>query len=80
MAVIVIHLSVRLYTGVNFWMPTAPAKRWFVERFSLLPLVVVATSLLFVLLATAAAGAVVNASPRMGLIMAVCFCVVRQCR
>ncbi len=72
LAVVVIHFSVRLYTAVNFWMPTMQAKRWFLERFSLLPLVVMAVLLLFLLLATGLAGATVNASPRMGLLCLIC--------
>jgi hypothetical protein len=72
LAVVVIHYSVRMYTAVNFWMPTVQAKRWFLERFSLLPLVIMAVLLLFVLLATGLAGATVNASPRLGLLCLIC--------
>jgi hypothetical protein len=31
----VIHRSVRMYTAVNFWMPTPADKRWFIDRFSM---------------------------------------------
>ncbi len=69
---VLIHYSVRMYTAVNFWMPTMKAKRWFLERFNLLPLVVIAIVLLFMLLATGLMGATVNASPRLGLLCLIC--------
>jgi hypothetical protein len=72
MAAIVIFRSIRMYTAVNFWMPTVPSKRWFMDRFTLVPLVILCVVLILSLVLTVLLGASVNASPRLGLMMALC--------
>ena len=62
-----IHLSVRMYTHLSFWMPRASDKLWYIKEISLVPVIVAASRTILFIAISAPFGAATFVSPLGGL-------------